>query len=74
MSDAQKDRRVHISMSTEELERLDSWRVGLRIWSRSEAIRLLVAQGLDRAEAKAKAPPGAAKPARKAPAKRKART
>jgi metal-responsive CopG/Arc/MetJ family transcriptional regulator len=62
MSDAPKDRRVHVPMSNEELKRLDNWRAGLQIWSRSEAIRMLVAEGLDRAAAKAK----------KASAKRKA--
>ena len=36
MSDAPKDRRVHVPMSTEELERLDNWRAKEQIWSRSE--------------------------------------
>jgi metal-responsive CopG/Arc/MetJ family transcriptional regulator len=63
-----KVRRVHVPMSAEEVERLDNWRAGRQIWSRSEAIRLLINEGLDRADAKAKKPPTvAAKPGRKAP-------
>ena len=70
MSDALKDRRIHVAMSTEEIERLDRWRATQPIWSRSEAIRRLVTEGLDRADAKAKAPLAAAKVRKPARAKR----
>lgn len=34
-----KDVRIQLVMSESELEALDEWRAGQRIWSRSEAIR-----------------------------------
>jgi metal-responsive CopG/Arc/MetJ family transcriptional regulator len=74
MSDDMKDRRIHVPMSDAEVERLDSWRAGLRIWSRSEAIRRLIAEGLDRADAKTKkAPSSAATPTKKAAPRAKGR-
>jgi hypothetical protein len=57
MSDALKDRRIHVPLSSAELVRLDNWRAGQQIWSRSEAIRQLIADGLDREDAKAKKAP-----------------
>jgi hypothetical protein len=75
MSDEMKDRRIHVPMSDAEVERLDSWRAGLRIWSRSEAIRRLITEGLDRADAKTKKAPAsrAAKPTKKAAPRAKGR-
>ena len=43
-----KDQRVQIVMSVEELAALDAWRATVPIWSRSEAIRLAVAEKLAR--------------------------
>ena len=48
MENNQKDRRVPIMMTTDELNGLDEWRSGRRIWSRGEAIRQLIAQGIER--------------------------
>jgi hypothetical protein len=41
-----KDVRIQLVMSPSEVEALDAWRGPLRIWSRSEAIRRLVAEGI----------------------------
>lgn len=41
-----KDVRVPIVMSQGELDALDEWRAQHKIWSRGEAIRRLVAQGI----------------------------
>jgi len=45
--------RIQLVISPSELERLDAWRVSRRIWSRSEAIRRLVAEGIERDEQEA---------------------
>lgn len=44
-----KEARVTISLPVEDLEALDAWRAKERIWSRSEAIRRLVAEGVNKA-------------------------
>lgn len=41
-----KDVRVPIVMSQEELDALDEWRAQHKIWSRGEAIRRLIADGI----------------------------
>lgn len=41
-----KDVRIQLVISPSEVERLDDWRAGERIWSRSEAIRQLIALGI----------------------------
>lgn len=41
-----KDVRIQLVMSPAEVEALDAWRAKLRIWSRSAAIRKLVAEGI----------------------------
>jgi hypothetical protein len=41
-----KDVRVPIVMSQGELEALDEWRAQNKIWSRGEAIRRLIAEGI----------------------------
>ena len=43
-----KDVRIQMVMSPSELEKLDAWRARHRIWSRSEAIRRLVSEGIER--------------------------
>lgn len=43
-----KDVRIHLVMTPTEVEALDTWRAEERIWSRSEAIRRLVSDGLRR--------------------------
>lgn len=43
-----KDQRVQLLFSKSELSKLDEWRATLRIWSRSEAIRRIVAEALAR--------------------------
>ena len=48
--------RIQLVISPSEVERLDAWRAVRRIWSRSEAIRQLVAEGIERDEEEA---PGA---------------
>lgn len=42
-----KDVRIQLVMSSAELDKLDVWRAEHRIWSRSEAIRRLVARGIE---------------------------
>ena len=42
--------RVQLVMSPSELEALDEWRATHKIWSRSEAIRRLVAAGVKRGD------------------------
>lgn len=44
--DRKLDQRVPIMMTTAELEAIDDWRAERRIWSRGEAIRQLVTEGL----------------------------
>ncbi len=46
-----KDVRLQIVISASEVEALDAWRAQHRIWSRSEAIRRLIADGV-KAESK----------------------
>jgi metal-responsive CopG/Arc/MetJ family transcriptional regulator len=41
-----KDMRIQLVMSPSELEELDAWRATRRIWSRSEAIRRLISEGI----------------------------
>lgn len=41
-----KDVRIQLVMSPSEIEALDAWRAERRIWSRSEAIRRLIAEGV----------------------------
>lgn len=41
-----KDVRVQLVISPSEIEALDAWRAKERIWSRSEAIRQLIARGV----------------------------
>jgi metal-responsive CopG/Arc/MetJ family transcriptional regulator len=48
-----KSVRIQLVMSPSEVERLDEWRAARRIWSRSEAIRQLVAEGVERDEQEA---------------------
>ncbi|RYE95992.1 MAG: ribbon-helix-helix protein, CopG family [Oxalobacteraceae bacterium] len=43
-----KDVRVQLVISPSEIEALDAWRAKERIWSRSEAIRRLIAEGVKR--------------------------
>lgn len=40
--------RVQLVISPSEIEALDEWRAKQRIWSRSEAIRRLIAEGVKR--------------------------
>lgn len=47
---AGKSERVQIVISKAEVERLDAWRAPRQIWSRSDAIRRLIAEGIDRDE------------------------
>ncbi len=41
-----KDVRVQLVISQSEIDALDEWRAANKIWSRSEAIRLLIAEGV----------------------------
>lgn len=41
-----KDVRIQLVISPTEIEALDAWRQEHRIWSRSEAIRRLIAEGV----------------------------
>lgn len=43
-----KDVRIQLVISPSEVEALDAWRAERRIWSRSEAIRRLIAEGVAR--------------------------
>lgn len=45
-----KDVRINLVMSPSELDQLDEWRASRRIWSRSEAIRRLVSEGIQKDE------------------------
>jgi metal-responsive CopG/Arc/MetJ family transcriptional regulator len=47
-----KDVRIQLVMSPAEVAALDDWRAEQRIWSRSEAIRRLVAEGVNTTKAK----------------------
>jgi metal-responsive CopG/Arc/MetJ family transcriptional regulator len=49
-----KDVRVQLVISASELEALDAWRAERRIWSRSDAIRQLIAEGIKPREREAK--------------------
>ena len=44
--------RIQLVMSPAEVAALDDWRAERRIWSRSEAIRQLVANGVEGAKTK----------------------
>lgn len=41
-----KTNRIHVLMSDEELEALDTWRFAMKIASRGEAVRRLVLRGM----------------------------
>ena len=41
-----KDVRVQLVISPSEIEALDEWRAKHKIWSRSEAIRRLISEGI----------------------------
>ena len=41
-----KDVRVQLVISQSEIDALDEWRAANKIWSRSDAIRRLVAEGI----------------------------
>lgn len=43
-----KDARIQIVMAPSDVEALDEWRAKHKIWSRSDAIRRLVADGIKR--------------------------
>lgn len=43
-----KDVRIQLVISPSEIDALDEWRAKHKIWSRSEAIRRLVAEGVKR--------------------------
>jgi hypothetical protein len=43
-----KDVRVQLVISPSEVEALDKWRAEHRIWSRSDAIRRLISDGVRR--------------------------
>lgn len=43
--------RVQLVISQSEIDALDAWRAEHRIWSRSEAIRQLIAEGVRPAKA-----------------------
>lgn len=47
-----KDVRIQLVISASEVEALDEWRAKQRIWSRSEAIRRLIAEGVAKDEPK----------------------
>ena len=49
-----KDVRINLVMSPTELEQLDAWRAPRHIWSRSEAIRRLISEGIQKDGAPAK--------------------
>lgn len=49
-----KDVRVPIVMSQAEVDALDEWRAANKIWSRGDAIRRLIAEGVKPAGDKAK--------------------
>jgi metal-responsive CopG/Arc/MetJ family transcriptional regulator len=46
-----KDVRVQLVISQSEMDALDEWRARHRIWSRSEAIRQLISDGVKRKSA-----------------------
>lgn len=41
-----KDVRIQLVISQSEIDALDEWRAKHKIWSRSEAIRSLIGQGI----------------------------
>lgn len=43
--------RVQLVISQSEIDALDEWRAKHKIWSRSEAIRKLIAEGVKRNDA-----------------------
>lgn len=42
-----KDVRIQLVISKGEIDALDEWRAKHKIWSRSEAIRQLIAKGIE---------------------------
>lgn len=42
--------RINLVMSPSELEQLDAWRAPRHIWSRSEAIRRLISEGVQKGD------------------------
>lgn len=53
-ADGQKTERVHLLISSAELEEVDSWGFSQHIRSRSEAIRRLIVKGLEAWKAEGK--------------------
>lgn len=49
-----KDVRVQLVISQSEIDALDEWRAKHRIWSRSDAIRRLIAEGVKEKPSKSK--------------------
>ncbi len=49
-----KDVRIQLVISQSEIDALDEWRAANKIWSRSDAIRRLIADGLKVAKDKPK--------------------
>lgn len=43
-----KDVRIQLVISPSEIDALDEWRAQHKIWSRSEAIRRLISDGIKR--------------------------
>lgn len=41
-----KDVRIQLVISQSEIEALDEWRARFQIWSRSDAIRRLISEGI----------------------------
>lgn len=41
-----KDVRIQLVIGQSEIDALDEWRARFKIWSRSEAIRLLIEKGI----------------------------
>lgn len=48
-----KDVRVQLVISQSEIDALDEWRAANKIWSRSDAIRRLIAEGIKAKQEKA---------------------
>lgn len=44
--------RIQLVISQSEIDALDEWRARFKIWSRSDAIRRLIAEGIKRAPPK----------------------
>jgi metal-responsive CopG/Arc/MetJ family transcriptional regulator len=45
-----RETRIQLVMAPSEIDALDEWRAKHKIWSRSEAIRRLIAEGVKRGE------------------------